>query len=122
VTELGTYTVETLWEDEEFVLSRRVSNDEPVSFLVSTPASAQPTVETVARRTPMRFGTSWIPRGSSTRGAGTSRWKVCALDGGLGRRSTRANGREALGSDAVPARRDQDNSPFGANIPHGGET
>jgi hypothetical protein len=24
---------------------------------------------------------------------------------------------EALGSDAVPARRDQDNSPFGVNVP-----
>jgi hypothetical protein len=48
VTELATYTVETLWEDEEFVLSRRVSDDEQVSLLVSTHASAQPTVETVA--------------------------------------------------------------------------
>jgi hypothetical protein len=31
VTELATYTVETLWEDEEFVLSRRVSDDKPFS-------------------------------------------------------------------------------------------
>jgi hypothetical protein len=27
-----------------------------------------------------------------------------------------------LGSDAVPAHRDQDNTPFGVNVPHGGET
>jgi PAS domain S-box-containing protein len=49
VTGLANYIVETLWEDEEFVLSRRVWDDRPSSLLVSTPASAQPTVETVAR-------------------------------------------------------------------------
>lgn len=49
MTEPAKYIVETLWEDEEFVLSRRVWDDEHVSLLVSAPASAQPTVETVAR-------------------------------------------------------------------------
>ena len=50
MTELATYTVETLWEDEEFVLSRRISDDnKQVSLLVSAPVSAQPTVETVTR-------------------------------------------------------------------------
>ena len=47
MTELPNYIVETLWEDEELVLSRRVSDDEHFPLLVSTPASAQPTVETV---------------------------------------------------------------------------
>ena len=47
MTELPKHIIETLWEDEEFVLSRRVSDDE--HFLVCMPASAQPTVETVAR-------------------------------------------------------------------------
>jgi predicted ATPase/signal transduction histidine kinase len=44
-----TYIDTILWEDEEFVLSRRVLDDEHVSFLVSTPASAQPTVEASRR-------------------------------------------------------------------------
>ena len=52
MTELATYTVERLWEDEEFVLSRRVSNDKQRFDLVSMPASAQPTMETVARLDP----------------------------------------------------------------------
>ena len=49
MTNLTKYIVETLWEDEEFVLSRRVWDDKHPSLLVSTPASAQPTMETVAR-------------------------------------------------------------------------
>jgi hypothetical protein len=49
MTTLPTDVIETLWEDGEFVLSRRVSNDEHVSLLVSTPASAPPTLETVTR-------------------------------------------------------------------------
>ncbi|MCA1442449.1 PAS domain S-box protein [Ensifer sp. IC4062] len=49
MTELPTNVVETLWEDEEFVLSRRVSDDQHVSLLVCTPASSQPAVENVAR-------------------------------------------------------------------------
>ncbi|MDK1378677.1 MULTISPECIES: PAS domain S-box protein [unclassified Sinorhizobium] len=49
MTELPAYVVETLWEDQEFVLSRRISDEEGSSLLVCTPASTQPTVETVAR-------------------------------------------------------------------------
>jgi PAS domain S-box-containing protein len=49
MTALPTFVVETLWEDEEFVLSRRVADDEHASLLVSAPASAQPTVETLRR-------------------------------------------------------------------------
>ena len=49
MTALPTYVIETLWEDEEFVLSRRVSDNELVSLLVSTPASTRPLWETVAR-------------------------------------------------------------------------
>ncbi|GLR84067.1 trifunctional serine/threonine-protein kinase/ATP-binding protein/sensor histidine kinase [Bradyrhizobium iriomotense] len=49
MTDLANYIVETLWEDEQFVLSRRVSRDKHSSLLVSTPASVQPTMETVAR-------------------------------------------------------------------------
>jgi serine/threonine protein kinase len=49
VTELPKYIVEMLWEDEEFVLSRRVWDDKHASLLVSMPASAQPTAETMAR-------------------------------------------------------------------------
>jgi PAS domain S-box-containing protein len=46
---IPTHIVETLWEDEEFVLSRRVSDKEHFSLLVSTPASTQPTMEVLAR-------------------------------------------------------------------------
>jgi len=49
VTEPARYFVETLWEDEEFVLSRHASDDRRSPLLVSMPASAQPTAETVAR-------------------------------------------------------------------------
>jgi PAS domain S-box-containing protein len=49
VTDPAKYLVETLWEDQEFVLSRRVWNDRRSSLLAIMPASAQPTAETVAR-------------------------------------------------------------------------
>jgi predicted ATPase/signal transduction histidine kinase len=49
VKEPPAYIDTTLWEDEEFVLSRRVSDAEHASLLVSTPASAHPTVESVSR-------------------------------------------------------------------------
>lgn len=49
MTELPTYVVEPLLQDEEFVLSRRASGDKHLSLLVSTPASPQPTAETVTR-------------------------------------------------------------------------
>jgi PAS domain S-box-containing protein len=49
VTELPTHIVEPLWQDEAFVLSRRGSGDKHFSFLVSTPASPQPTAETLTR-------------------------------------------------------------------------
>jgi predicted ATPase/signal transduction histidine kinase len=47
MTALPTHVVETLWEDEEFVLCRRVADD--VSLLVSAPLSAEPTVQTLKR-------------------------------------------------------------------------
>ncbi|WP_037471076.1 PAS domain S-box protein [Sinorhizobium fredii] len=49
MTGLPTYIVETLWEDEEFILSRRVSNDERFPLLIYAPVSTHPTVEAVAR-------------------------------------------------------------------------
>lgn len=49
MTALQTHIVGTLWEDEEFVLSRRPRADEQSSYLVSTPSSPQPADETVAR-------------------------------------------------------------------------
>jgi len=49
VTDPAKYLVETLWEDQEFVLSRRVWHDRRSSLLAIMPASAQPTAETVAR-------------------------------------------------------------------------
>jgi hypothetical protein len=49
VTEMLTYIVETLWADEEFVQSRRMSNEKCFSLLVSPPAPPQPTVETVTQ-------------------------------------------------------------------------
>jgi predicted ATPase/signal transduction histidine kinase len=45
----GRVKSETLWEDDEFVLSRHVSAGQRRSVLVSTPASSQPTPDTVAR-------------------------------------------------------------------------
>jgi hypothetical protein len=93
VTELATYTVDRLWEDEEFVLSRRVSNDKQVSLLVSMPASAQPTVETL---TPLghayvlrdKFDSTWAarpvalerPDGRSAPDRGPGRRSACAND------------------------------------------
>ena len=49
MTNPAKYIVETLWEDEEFVLSRRIWDDRRTSLLVSMPTSARPTAETVAR-------------------------------------------------------------------------
>jgi PAS domain S-box-containing protein len=49
MTELSSYVSETLWEDEECVLARRVSDREPSSHLALTPASARPAPESVTR-------------------------------------------------------------------------
>jgi hypothetical protein len=49
MTELSSCVIETLWEDEEFVLSRCVSDREPSPRLAQTPASAGPALESVAR-------------------------------------------------------------------------
>ena len=49
MTELSSYVIETLWEDEEFVLSRRVSDRAPSPRLALKPAAAQPTPETLTR-------------------------------------------------------------------------
>ena len=40
---------EILWEDGELVLSRGVSDGEPLPLLVAMPSSAQPSAETLAR-------------------------------------------------------------------------
>src|SRR5271154_793039 len=40
---------EILWEDAELVLSRGVSDGQPLPFLVAMPSSAQPSAETLAR-------------------------------------------------------------------------
>src|SRR5712672_935078 len=42
MTEPPGFALETLWEDEEFVLSRGVRDGEPAPLLVVAPASAQP--------------------------------------------------------------------------------
>ena len=49
VSELSTYPLETLWDDGEFVLSRRVADPETSPLLVLAPASAQPASASVAR-------------------------------------------------------------------------
>ncbi|TMA78895.1 MAG: hypothetical protein E6J74_41215, partial [Deltaproteobacteria bacterium] len=49
MTELPSYVVETLWEDEECILSRRVSDREPSPHLELTLASAEPAPESVTR-------------------------------------------------------------------------
>ena len=40
---------ETLWEDREFVLSRRVRDGEGLPLLAAAPSSARPSAETLAR-------------------------------------------------------------------------
>src|SRR5258708_36100562 len=49
MTEPSGYVLETLWEDEEFVLSRGVRDGEPSLLLVVAPASAQPSPGSLAR-------------------------------------------------------------------------
>src|SRR5438270_7193633 len=49
MTEPSGYALETLWEDEEFVLSRGVWDGEPAPLLVVAPASAQPSPGSLAR-------------------------------------------------------------------------
>src|SRR3954471_15981131 len=47
--ELSGYQLKTLWEDEEFVLSRGVRDGEPSPLLVVAPASAQPSPGSLTR-------------------------------------------------------------------------
>src|SRR5947207_2365830 len=49
MTEPSASDLETLWEDEEFVLSRGVRDGEPAPLLVVAPASAQPAPGSLAR-------------------------------------------------------------------------
>src|SRR3954469_11398012 len=49
MTEPPGYVLETLWEDEEFVLSRGVCDGEPAPLLAVAPASAQPAPGSLAR-------------------------------------------------------------------------
>src|SRR4051794_24153428 len=49
MTEPPGYALETLWEDEEFVLSRGVRDGEPAPLLAVAPASAQPAPGSLAR-------------------------------------------------------------------------
>jgi hypothetical protein len=43
------HVLETLWEDEEFVLFRGVWNGEPFPLLAAAPSAAQPSPESLAR-------------------------------------------------------------------------
>ena len=49
MAELSSCVIETLWEDKEFVLSRRVSDRDPSPHLARTPASPKPAPETITR-------------------------------------------------------------------------
>jgi hypothetical protein len=49
MTDLSGYALQTLWDDEEFVLSRAARDGEPSSRLLLAPASMQPSPECVAR-------------------------------------------------------------------------
>ncbi len=49
MSELSACLLETLWDDGEFVLSRRVADSELSPLLVVAPASAQPASASVAR-------------------------------------------------------------------------
>jgi PAS domain S-box-containing protein len=49
VTMSSGHALETLWEDGEFVLSRGVSDGEPLPVLSAAPSSAQPWPQTLAR-------------------------------------------------------------------------
>jgi hypothetical protein len=49
VGDLSGRVLEALWEDDEFVLSRSVRNDEPYQVLVIAPVLTTPGAETLAR-------------------------------------------------------------------------
>jgi PAS domain S-box-containing protein len=48
MTELGKYTLETIWDDGTFILSEAMASAQTSRILVASPASAQPTIMSLA--------------------------------------------------------------------------